>query len=85
MKNVFFKFMSMILKNHMFKIYLSRFLKNGSRISFTFSINGHRKFTYALSISKVKILIYQSFNVKMFLNMSPLVNLKNTFDLLLVH
>jgi hypothetical protein len=30
--NMFFKFMSMILKNYMFKIYLSRFLKNASKI-----------------------------------------------------
>jgi hypothetical protein len=29
--NIFFEFMSMILKNHMFKIDLSRFLKNASR------------------------------------------------------
>jgi hypothetical protein len=52
--------MSMILKNYMFKIYLSRFLKNASKI-FNFI-----KFTYALSTSKVKIIIYQSFNVKIF-------------------
>jgi len=103
--NIFFEFMSMILKDHMFKIDLSRFPKVASRIFFyflrcpkkqsrlqvdeiliffAFLVNGHLKFTYALSASKVKI-IYQSFNVKIFLNTIPLVNFKNTFDLLLVY
>ncbi len=102
--NIFFEFMSMILINHMFKVYLSIFLKITSRLFFnflgcpkkqsrlqvdeilnflTFLVNGHLKFTYALSISKVKITIYQSFNVKIFFNTIPQV--KNTFDLLLVH
>jgi hypothetical protein len=49
----------------------------------TFLVNGHLKFTYALSTSKVIIIIYQSSNVKIFLNTIPLVNFKNTFDLLL--
>jgi hypothetical protein len=44
--------------------------------------NGHLKYTYALSSSKVKIIIYQSFNVKIFLNTIPPVNFKNTFHLL---
>jgi hypothetical protein len=34
--NMFFEFMSMILKNHMFKIDLSRFLKIASKFFFTF-------------------------------------------------
>ncbi len=100
--NIFFEFMSMILKNHMFKVDLSRFLKNifylfsypkkQSRLQvdeilnfFTFLVNGHLKFTYALSTSKVIIIIYQSFNVEMFLNTIPMVNFKNIFDLFLVH
>jgi hypothetical protein len=33
---------------------------------YTFLVDGHLKFTYALSTSKVKIIIYQSFNVKTF-------------------
>jgi len=41
--------------------------------------------TYALSNSKVKIIIYQFFNVKLFLNTISLFNFKNTFDLLLIH
>jgi hypothetical protein len=36
-------------------------------IFFTFLVNGHLKFAYALSTSKVKILIYQYFNVNVFL------------------
>jgi hypothetical protein len=51
----------------------------------TFLVNDHIKFTYALSTSKVKIIIYQYFIVKVFLNTIPLVNFKNTFDLFLVH
>jgi hypothetical protein len=35
--NIFFEFMSMILKNHLFKVDLSRFLKNENRMSFYFS------------------------------------------------
>jgi hypothetical protein len=55
-------------------------------IVFTFFVNDHLKFTYALSTFKVKIIIiYQSFNVKVFFNTIPLINFKNTFDLLLVH
>jgi hypothetical protein len=76
--NIFFEFMSLILKNCMFKVDLNRFF-------IIVLINGHLKFIYALSISKVKIIIYQSFNVKVILNTIPLVNFKNTFDLLLVH
>jgi hypothetical protein len=34
--NIFFEFMSMILKDHMFKIDLSRFQKVASIIFFTF-------------------------------------------------
>jgi hypothetical protein len=34
--NIFFEFMSMVLKNHMFKVDLSRFLKNASRVFFYF-------------------------------------------------
>jgi len=45
---------------------------------FTFLVNGHLKFTYALSISKVKIIIYQSFNVETFSNIIPSINFKNT-------
>jgi hypothetical protein len=80
--NIFFEFMSMILKNHIFKIDLNRFLKNVSRIVLIclvvqknkvgfkymkywifldFLVNGHLKFTYALSTSKVNVIIYQSF------------------------
>jgi hypothetical protein len=33
---------------------------------FTFFVDGHLKFTYALSTSKAKIIIYQFFNVKLF-------------------
>jgi hypothetical protein len=83
--NIFFEFMSMILKNHMFKVDLSRFLKNENRFFFTFLTNGHLKFTYALSSSKVKVIIYQSFYVKIIFNTIPQVNFKNTFDLFLVH
>ncbi len=52
---------------------------------FTFLVNGHLKFTYELSSSEVIIIIYQSFNVKIFLNTIPLINFKLFFDLLLVH
>jgi hypothetical protein len=75
--------MSMILKNHMFKVDLTRLLKmrftkktnsgfskkqNRLQVDeilniFTFSINGHLKFTYAFSTSKVMIIIFQSFNI----------------------
>jgi len=65
---ILFECMSMILKNHMFKIDLSRFLKF---VSITLLINCHLKFTYALSTSKVIIIIYQSSNVKIFLNTIP--------------
>jgi hypothetical protein len=34
--NIFFEFMSMILKNHIFKVDLNRFLKNESIIFFNF-------------------------------------------------
>jgi hypothetical protein len=51
----------------------------------TFLVNGHLKFTYALSTSKVIIIIYQSFNVEIFFNTIPMVNFKNIFDLFLVH
>jgi hypothetical protein len=50
-----------------------------------FLVNAHIEFTYALSTSKIKVIIYQSFNVKMFWNTIPLVNFKNSFDLLLLH
>jgi len=77
--NMFFEFMSMILKIHMLKIYLSIILKNASRflkkihivqknkvgfkqmkywILKIFLVNGHPNFSYALSTSKVKIIIY---------------------------
>jgi len=59
--------------------------KQASRNFLTFLVNDHLKFTYALSTSKVIIIIYQSFNVKVFWNIIPLVNFKNIFDLLLVH
>jgi hypothetical protein len=52
----------------------NRFQVDEILIFFTFSVNGHLKFTYALSTSKVKVIIYQSFIVKMFLNTIPLVN-----------
>jgi hypothetical protein len=42
---------------------------------FTFLVNGHLKFTYALSISKVIIIIYQSYNVKIFFNTIPPVKI----------
>jgi hypothetical protein len=41
--------------------------------------------TFTLSHSKVKVIIYQYFNVKVFLNKIPPINFKNTFDLLLRH
>jgi hypothetical protein len=63
----------------------SRLHVNEILIFFTFLVTGHLKFTYALSTSKVKIIIYQSFNVKIFLNIILLINFKNIFDLLLVH
>jgi hypothetical protein len=34
--NIFFEFMSLILKNHMFKIYLNKYLNNASRIFYNF-------------------------------------------------
>jgi len=84
--NIFFEFVSMILKNHMFKINLNRFKKLQIYIYiFTFLVNGHLKFTYALSTFEIILIIYQSSNVKIFLNTIPLVNFKNIFDLLLVH
>jgi hypothetical protein len=66
--NILFECMSMILNNHMFKVDLSRFLKI---VNITLLINCHLKFTYALSASKVKIIIYQSSNLKIFLNTIP--------------
>ncbi len=54
-------------------------------IFFTFLVNAHLKFTYALSTSKLKLIIYQSFNVKVVLNPISLVKFENTFDLLLVY
>jgi hypothetical protein len=47
---------------------------------FIFLVNGHLKLTYALSTSKVKVIIYQSFDVKLFLNTIPPFNFKNTFN-----
>jgi len=41
--------------------------------------------TFTLSTFKVKVIIYQSFNVKVFLNTIPPINFKNIFDLLLRH
>jgi hypothetical protein len=52
---------------------------------FTFLVNGHLKLTSTLSTSKVKIIIYQIFNVKVFFYTIPPINFKNTFDLFLVH
>jgi len=72
--NILFEFMWIVLKSHMFKVDLSRFFKNASRINFfmgcpkkqsrlqvdeilnvfTFLVNGHLKFTYVLSTSKIK-------------------------------
>jgi len=51
----------------------------------TFLVNGHLNFIYALSTCRVKIIIYQNFNVKVFFSEIPPINFKNTFDLLLVH
>ncbi len=48
----------------------------------TFLVDGHLKFTYALSTSKIKVIIHQSFNVKIFLNTIALI--KNIFNLLLI-
>ncbi len=79
--NIFFELMSMILKNHMFKVNLSRFKqifkkckyiyiylgcpKKQSKLQvdeillfFAFLVDGHLKFTYALSIFKGKIIIF---------------------------
>jgi hypothetical protein len=53
-------------------------------IFFTFLLNAHLKFIYAISTSKVKIIICQNFNVKKLKNTILLVNFKNNFDLLLV-
>ncbi len=41
--NIFFEFMSMILKNHMFKVDLSRFLKIASNFFFTFWVTQRNK------------------------------------------
>jgi hypothetical protein len=48
---------------------------------FLFLVNVCLKFIHALSTSKIKVIIYQSFNVKIFLKTIPLVNFKNIFDL----
>ncbi len=48
----------------------------------TFLVSGHLKFTHALSTSKIKVLIHQFFNVKVFLN--TIAQIKNTFNLLLI-
>jgi hypothetical protein len=80
----------------MFKVDLSSYFlgypKKQSRFQvdeilnfFTFLVTSHLNFIYAFSTSKVKIIIHQSFNVKVFLDTIPLVDFKNTFDLLLVH
>jgi hypothetical protein len=42
----------------------------------TFLVNGHLNFTYTLPTSKVKVIIYQSFNVKLFFNTIPQINSK---------
>jgi hypothetical protein len=41
--NIFFEFMSMILKNHMFKVDLSKFLKIASIIFFIFWVAQRNK------------------------------------------
>jgi hypothetical protein len=51
----------------------------------TFFVNGHLNFIYAFLTTKVKMIIYQYFNVKIYLNTIPLINFNNTFDLLLIH
>jgi len=50
-----------------------------------FLVNVCLKFIYALSTFKIKVIIYQSFNVKIFFKTIPLVNFKNIFDLFFVH
>jgi len=50
-----------------------------------FLVNGHLTFIYAFSIFKVKVIIYQKINLKIFLNTIPPINFKNVFDLCLVH
>jgi hypothetical protein len=64
---------------------LNIFLKNANRIFLIFLVDGHLKYIYAFSTSKVKIIIYQYFNLQLFFNTIPLVKILNTFDLLLVH
>jgi hypothetical protein len=51
-------------------------------IFFTFLVSDHLNFTYALSTSKIKVLIHKFFNVKVFLNTIALI--KNIFNLLLI-
>jgi hypothetical protein len=52
---------------------------------FTFLVNGNLEFIYEIWTSSLKVVIYQSFNVKLFLSTIPLVNFKTIFDLFLVH
>jgi hypothetical protein len=40
----------------------------------TFLVNGHLKFIHTLSTSKVKAIIYQYFNVLIFVNTIPTIN-----------
>jgi hypothetical protein len=44
--NIFFEFMLMILKNRVFKIYLSRFLKNASRFFLIFWVTQRDKVSF---------------------------------------
>jgi hypothetical protein len=57
--NIFFEFMPMILKNHMFKIYLSRYFFNANRIFYNImgSLNKQNK------LQVDEILIFKTFLV----------------------
>jgi hypothetical protein len=52
---------------------------------FTFLVNGNLKFIYELLTSSLKVIIYQSFNVKVFFRTIPPVNFNNIFVLFLIH
>jgi len=48
---------------------------------FTFLVNGNLKFIYELLTSSLKVIIYQSFNLKVFFRTIPPINFNNIFVL----
>jgi hypothetical protein len=50
-----------------------------------FLVIGHLKFTYALSTSKLKIIIYQYFNVKIFSKHNSTSQFQKYFWLIKIH